>query len=65
VSPDDDVKEAAKTMSINEVRRLPVVENGKLVGMVTPTDLAKSIVWQLMGHDVLLYAIARYHKYGY
>ncbi len=65
MSPDDDVKEAAKTMSINEVCRLQVVENGKLVGMVTPTDLAKSIVWQLMRHDVLLYAIARYHKYGY
>ena len=64
-SPDDDLKEAAKIMSINEVRRLPVVENGKLVGMLTATDLAKSIAGQLKGHDALLYAIARYHKYGY
>ena len=64
-SPNDDLKEAAKTMSINEVRRLPVVENGKLVGMLTATDLAKSIAGQLTGHDALLYAIARYHKYGY
>ena len=65
VSPDDDVKEAAKTMSINEVRRLPVVENGKIVGILTATDLAKSIVGQLTGQDTLLYAITRYHKYGY
>jgi len=65
VSPDDDVKEAAKTMSINEVRRLPVVENGKIVGILTATDLAKSIVGQLTEQDTLLYAIARYHKYDY
>ena len=64
-SPEDDLKEAAKIMVINEVRRLPVVENGKLVGILTSADLAKSITSELTGHDVLLYAIARYHKYGY
>lgn len=63
--PDEDIKDAAKTMFINEVRRLPVVENGKLVGILTATDLAKDLAGQLTGHDAILYAIARYHKYGY
>ncbi|KPU45294.1 hypoxic response protein 1 [Oxobacter pfennigii] len=35
-----DVHEAAKIMADNQVRRLPVVENGKLVGMVALGDLA-------------------------
>jgi CBS domain-containing protein len=64
-SSNNNVKEAAKTMAINEVHRLPVVENGKLVGIITTTDIAKSLVGQLTGHDALLYAITRYHKYGY
>ncbi|MBM3897623.1 MAG: CBS domain-containing protein [Thaumarchaeota archaeon] len=64
-SPNNDIREAAKIMSINEVRRLPVVENGKLVGILTATDIAKSLVGQLTGQDALLYAITRYHKYGY
>lgn len=64
-SSSSDVKEAAKIMTINEVRRLPVLENGKLVGIITATDIAKSLVGQLTGYDALLYAITRYHKHGY
>ena len=40
LSPDDDEKEAQKRMSDNDVRRLPVVEDGKVVGMVSVGDLA-------------------------
>lgn len=39
-SPDMDVREAAKIMSANQIRRLPVVESGKLVGMVSLGDIA-------------------------
>lgn len=39
-TPDMDVHEAAKIMSQNQIRRLPVVENGKLVGMVSLGDIA-------------------------
>ncbi|RCW65868.1 CBS domain-containing protein [Saliterribacillus persicus] len=35
-----DVHEAATIMAQNQIRRLPVVENGKLVGMVALGDIA-------------------------
>ena len=37
---DDDVAEAAALMGSRQIRRLPVVENGKLCGMVSLGDLA-------------------------
>lgn len=39
-TPDMDVHEAARIMADNQIRRLPVVENGKLAGMVAIGDLA-------------------------
>jgi len=40
VSADQDVHEAADLMSRNQIRRLPVVENGKLMGILAIGDLA-------------------------
>lgn len=40
--PDMDVGAAAHLMGREQVRRLPVVENGRLCGMVTLGDLANS-----------------------
>jgi CBS domain-containing protein len=40
-TPDMDVGAAANLMGRQQVRRLPVVENGKLCGMVSLGDLAK------------------------
>ena len=40
ISPDTSSREAAKLMADHQVRRLPVVENGKLIGMVSLGDLA-------------------------
>ena len=42
LSPNDDIHKAAVTMARHQVRRLPVVERGKLVGIVSLGDLAKS-----------------------
>lgn len=42
VSPDDDPREATRLMAAKQVRRLPVVEKGKVVGMVSLGDLATS-----------------------
>ncbi|MEV2254262.1 CBS domain-containing protein [Streptomyces sp. NPDC050147] len=42
VAPDDAVSSAVSLMLENAVRRLPVVEDGQPVGMVTLTDLAAS-----------------------
>lgn len=40
VSPDTDVHEAATIMAEHQIRRLPVIQNGALVGIVTLGDLA-------------------------
>lgn len=39
ISPEAKIEEAIKIMGANKIRRLPVVENEKLVGMVTQRDL--------------------------
>ena len=41
-SPGDDLHEAAQLMADGKVRRLPVVEGGVLVGILSLGDLAKS-----------------------
>ena len=42
VAPGDDCREASRVMSVQQVRRLPVVEGGKVVGMISLGDLARS-----------------------
>jgi len=43
IDPGADVKEAARLMIEHKVGCLPVVENGKLVGLVTETDLLRVV----------------------
>ncbi|MBH5316225.1 CBS domain-containing protein [Paenibacillus sp. GSMTC-2017] len=40
VSPEQDAEEAADIMANHQIRRLPVVEDGKLVGVITLGDLS-------------------------
>ena len=40
VTPDKDLEEALQLMARHQVRRLPVVENGRLVGIVAQADIA-------------------------
>ena len=40
-APGDSVETAARTMAKERVRRLPVTENGRLVGMVSLCDMAR------------------------
>jgi CBS domain-containing protein len=42
VEPDQDLEEALRLMARHQVRRLPVVENGRLVGIVAQADIALS-----------------------
>ena len=42
VSPGDDCREATRLMSVQQVRRLPVVDAGRLVGIISLADLARS-----------------------
>lgn len=40
VTPDDTIERAEQVMQDHQVRRVPVIEEGRLVGMVTLADLA-------------------------
>jgi CBS domain-containing protein len=40
VQPDDGLDDALQLMARHQVRRLPVVENGRLVGVVAQADIA-------------------------
>ncbi len=40
ISPDASLEEAGQLMAQNQIRRLPVVEGGNLVGMISLGDLA-------------------------
>ena len=53
VTPDTDVHEAANIMAKNQIRRLPVVENGKLVGMLSIGDLATKNIYVNEAGDAL------------
>ncbi len=43
IHPHEEVAEAAKIMSQRKIRRLPVVQEGKLVGIITENDLIR--IW--------------------
>ena len=43
VEPDDDLEEAVQLMASHQVRWLPVVEDGRLVGIVVQADIALSL----------------------
>jgi CBS domain-containing protein len=43
ISPDADAREAAKHMLYADVRRLFVEERGKLIGVITQTDIAHAV----------------------
>lgn len=43
ITPDATLAEAQELMTEHEVRRLPVVENGELVGIITYSDILRQI----------------------
>jgi CBS domain-containing protein len=43
VEPDKDLEEALRLMARHQVRRLPVVEGGRLVGIVAQADIALTL----------------------
>ena len=42
ITPESDLQEALELMAASQVRRLPVVENGELVGIVAQADVARA-----------------------
>jgi CBS domain-containing protein len=47
--PDDSIQHACDLMAQHKVRRLPVVDNGRVVGMVSQADVAKSVTPEQAG----------------
>jgi len=50
-SPDDSVKHVADKMIKNNIRRVPIVDNGSLVGLVTASDLINKALWKMEIQD--------------
>ena len=44
VSPDASIVEAGRIMETNRIRRLPVVQDGQMVGLVTQTDITRGLI---------------------
>jgi CBS domain-containing protein len=42
VGPEDDITDAEKKMADRQIRRLPVVENGRLVGIIVTAQIARA-----------------------
>ncbi len=56
ISPDATVEDAARIFCAKRIHRLPVVEDGKLIGIVTPTDLlplVKDMKTSMTAEDVI------------
>jgi CBS domain-containing protein len=52
IGADDSVDEALKTMTEHKVRRLPVIDGHKLIGVISQADLAKEIDSEKVGELV-------------
>ena len=53
ITPDTSVHEAARIMAENQIRRLPVVENNEVVGIVSIGDLAVRDIYVNEAGDAL------------
>lgn len=58
IKPEASVEDAAKVMVVYRVRRLPVIKEGKLVGLISATDLVKYLT-KLGVSGLILDAIMR------
>jgi CBS domain-containing protein len=52
IEPDRDLEDALRLMAKHQVRRLPVVEDGRLVGVLAQADVAREGNEQEVGHTV-------------
>jgi CBS domain-containing protein len=59
VDPETSLKEAARVMSTNKIRRLPVLKNNKLVGIVVASDFVRNVGKKTTTEEILD-ALGRY-----
>jgi predicted transcriptional regulator len=53
IDPEAPIKEAARRMVNKGIRRLAVIENNKLVGIITATDFARHLGKKTLSDDIL------------
>jgi CBS domain-containing protein len=59
VDPDASLKEAARLMSSNKIRRLPVLKQNRLVGIVVAADFVRNLGKKSISEEILE-AMGRY-----
>lgn len=59
IDPDASLKDAARLMSSNKIRRLPVLKQNKLVGIVVAADFVRNIGKKTISEEILE-AMGRY-----
>ncbi|MEA3254889.1 MAG: CBS domain-containing protein [Candidatus Altiarchaeota archaeon] len=50
VSPDEDIRGVASLMDRSGIRRFPVMDGGRLVGLISSSDILKAETLRRMGH---------------
>jgi len=53
INPDASLRDAARKMVGRGIRRLPVIEHDRLVGIITATDLARHLCGKTLTEEVL------------
>jgi len=53
IDPDAPLKEAARRMVSKRIRRLPVIKDNKLVGIITATDFARHLSKKSLTDEIL------------
>ena len=59
IDPDASLKEAARVMSSNKIRRLPVLNQNKLVGIIVASDFVRNLGKKSISEEILE-AMGRY-----
>ena len=49
IGADDSLEETLRTMAEHQVRRLPVIDGDRLVGIVSQADVARNVPDELVG----------------
>jgi CBS domain-containing protein len=62
INPEASLKEAARVMSSNKIRRLPVLKQEKLVGIVVSADFVRNAGKKSVSEEILE-AMGRYGRY--
>jgi len=69
-SPDETVLMAADLMHTRDIRKLPVIDNDQVVGIITATDLVKQLAIsteddiQKMYHETVIKVYKQYSPYN-